>query len=232
MKNMRVRFGVSDPEAVTSFDGRVWYANNLGLYYLDTAQLGGFSVDAVQSTGVSQPVDDLWRAAGPGYWALGSTHNTLYASCTKTASSKMFAFHAGDGGKWGTVTITGVLYRALVSDTRNNVVLFPSTASGIHVLGGNTGNKTMSIKSRDYIGKRSKTAALMVDVGADASFTATVTSNTGGTTTATITGGDYRTRAVVPLAAIVGDIFAVQFDGTGTIYGWILQVDELVETFF
>lgn len=232
VKNLKVRYGVSSQEAVEAFDGRVWFANDLGLFVLDSAQLGGFSVDAVQSSSASEKIDANWRAAGPGDWALASTHDTLYAICSNGTTSEAFALQMPEGN-WSTLETADDAYAYVISDVKNNVCVYAGLDKILRKVGGSAlSPKTMTVKGGKYVGKRAKLSAIMLDVIPAGGMIVTVTSAAGDSAQAALTASATRKRAVLPLDGVTGDIFDVQIVGIGTVYGWTLQVDELVETFF
>lgn len=225
MKSLRVRRGVDDIHGVEKFDGRVWYANDLGLFVLDTAQLGGFSVDAVQSRPVSWPVDDAWRACD-GDWSLCSTHDTLYANCKETSSSTSFVLHVGDGAKWGTFSPGEVVYHGVFSDTENNLALYFGPSGALRSIGGGSSDLTMTVKGPAHMARNGRLGILKTDCGALSSYTATVMTNRGGSTEATVSGLSGRTTRYAELEKLGGEFFEVQYSGTGTLYGYVLAVDD------
>jgi len=225
LKDLKVRYGVEDFHGVHKFDGRVWFANHLGLFVLDTAQFGSFAVDSVQSRPVSWPVDDEWQALD-GNWSLGSTHDTLYINCKQTSSSKTFVLHVGDGSKWGTLNTGSTLSHGLITDRVNNVCLYSVASGGIYSIGQGSSNHTATIQSPEFLTLQGRVLMLKADLGVNASYTATVTSNSGETVTATFTGDARRSLHYATLEKIAGQVFDVQFVGTGKLYGYVLAVEE------
>lgn len=219
VENLKLRYGVSWFGAVETFDGRVWFANDLGLFTLDALQFGGLTVDAVQSKPVSWPVDSDWRACS-GTWSLGSTHDTLYISCYETTSSSQWALHVGDGMKWSTWSPGVTVFTGLVSDKANNRVLYRSSDSALKSIGTASGDLTATVRSKRYITPTSKGSRLKVLIGPNSSWAAAIYTNKGESYVKNFTAGTEPTIGYAEVSDIVGETWEIEFIGTGTLYGW------------
>lgn len=229
-KNLRVRFGVSDPGAVTAFDGRLWFANDLGLYSVDALQFGDLSVDAMMSRPQSAHVRDLWTpSASGGRWFLGSTHDTLYALWYKAADTyKMFAIHAAQGGLWSTRDAPATVAPMMITDKKlNRCVVCDMSGEDDYLVavGAGTTDLESTIKSKRYVQGHGILRSIMLHIGAGSEWVATVDGPGAYSSDVAFEAGDDDKVAIEQLEELSGNVFELTVVGTGTLYGWKISSD-------
>lgn len=207
-------------EAVVSTPYGLLLATNTGLYIWD----------GVGCTLLSAAVKDDWAASSVGLW-----HGAFIGD-------DVVFFNDGDTSGLGYgLKITGAstaternvtlsvwrrlsgAYKRLASDTYAGTLLGQS-ASGFYTLFTAGTDRTMTLQSKDHMVGFGRSVNAVLDLGPMSSYSATLTSNMGDTSTVTFT-NSKSTRMLVTQAfkQMVGHFFSITLTGTGTVFGWTVD---------
>lgn len=207
-------------EAVVETPYGVLLATNTGLYLWD----------GTGATMLSAPVKDDWKTSSAGEWHGAFVGDEAVFSNASDTSGLGYGIKMTGASTATERNVTLSLWRRLsgpytrlAADSYNGVLL-GQTAAGFYALFGAATDRTMTLQGKDHRVGFGRSVTATLDLGPAASYSATLTSNMGDTSTVTFANAKA-TRMLVQQAfkQMVGQFFSITLTGTGTVYGWTVD---------